>query len=97
MDSWLRARHHHHVKRSEFRLDCISDGRLHLWNVPREVATVYDGIDAAERALSALQRELFALIVEEFVVRQDFVAEVIEVTIEGEDNAVLTRYSLPKV
>ncbi|MGV1866274.1 MULTISPECIES: hypothetical protein [unclassified Rhizobium] len=40
---------------------------------------------------------MFALILEEFVVGQDFVNEVIEVTIEGEDSAVLTCYSLPKV
>lgn len=49
------------------------------------------------QVLPALQQELFALILEEFVVGQDFVNEVIEVTIEGEDSAVLTCYSLPKV
>ena len=49
------------------------------------------------QVLPALQRELFFLILQEFVPGQDFVNEVIEVTIEGEDNAVFTRYSLPNV
>lgn len=49
------------------------------------------------QVLPALQRELFALILQEFVVGQDFVNEVIEITIESEDSAVLTRYSLPEV
>lgn len=49
------------------------------------------------QVLPALQRELFALILQEFGPGQDFVNEVIEVTIEGQDSAVLTRYSLPRV
>lgn len=49
------------------------------------------------QVLPALQRQLFALILQEFGPGQDFVNEVIEVTIEGQDSAVLTRYSLPRV
>jgi predicted nuclease of predicted toxin-antitoxin system len=47
------------------------------------------------QVLPALQRELFDLILLELAESQDFVNEVIEVTID-EGNAVLTRYSLPE-
>ncbi|QPB24811.1 DUF5615 family PIN-like protein [Rhizobium sp. 007] len=47
------------------------------------------------QVLPALQRELFDLILQELAGAQDLLNEVIEVTIE-EDNAVLTRYSLPE-
>ncbi|MEX2745736.1 hypothetical protein AB3480_31445 [Rhizobium mongolense] len=47
------------------------------------------------QVLPALQRELFDLILQELAGVKDFVNEVMEATIE-EDNAVLTRYSLPE-
>ncbi|PDS41329.1 toxin-antitoxin system, toxin component, PIN family protein [Rhizobium anhuiense] len=47
------------------------------------------------QVLPVLQRELFALILQDLADTQDMVNEVIEVTLDGED-AVLTRYSLPE-
>ncbi|EJZ22750.1 hypothetical protein [Rhizobium sp. Pop5] len=47
------------------------------------------------QVLPVLQRELFALILQDLAGAQDMVNEVIEVTLAGED-AVLTRYSLPE-
>jgi hypothetical protein len=47
------------------------------------------------QVLPVLQRDLFALILQDLADTQDMVNEVIEVTLDGED-AVLTRYSLPE-
>ena len=47
------------------------------------------------QVLPVLQRELFALILQDLADTQDMVNEVIEVTLDGE-HAVLTRYSLPE-
>ncbi|MBB4420812.1 putative nuclease of putative toxin-antitoxin system [Rhizobium leguminosarum] len=47
------------------------------------------------QVLPALQRHLFALILQDLAEARDIVNEVIEVTLDGED-AVLTRYSLPE-
>ncbi|AJD44027.1 DUF5615 family PIN-like protein [Rhizobium sp. SEMIA 4085] len=47
------------------------------------------------QVLPSLQRELFDLILQELVEAQ-LVNEVIEVTIDGDEGAVLARYSLPE-
>ncbi len=47
------------------------------------------------QVLPVLQRDLFALILQDLADTQDMVNEVIEVTLDGE-HAVLTRYSLPE-
>ncbi|MGG7539736.1 DUF5615 family PIN-like protein [Rhizobium sp. Nf11,1] len=47
------------------------------------------------QVLPVLQRDLFAIILQDLADTQDMVNEVIEVTLDGED-AVLTRYSLPE-
>ena len=47
------------------------------------------------QVLPVLQRDLFALILQDLADTQDMVNEVIEVTLDGED-AVLSRYSLPE-
>jgi hypothetical protein len=47
------------------------------------------------QVLPVVQRDLFALILQDLADTQDMVNEVIEVTLDGED-AVLTRYSLPE-
>nr|WP_281435181.1 DUF5615 family PIN-like protein [Rhizobium lemnae] len=46
------------------------------------------------QVVPALQRDLFALILEEIADGEELLNEVIEVSLEG-DEAVLTRYSLP--
>ncbi|MBB5574706.1 MULTISPECIES: hypothetical protein [Rhizobium] len=46
------------------------------------------------QVLPFLQRQLFALILQDLVGAEDIVNEVIEVT-DGNDSAILTRYSLP--
>jgi hypothetical protein len=48
------------------------------------------------KVLPSLQRELFYLILQDSAGARDLVNEVIEVTLDGEDGAVLTRYSLPE-
>ncbi|PST64662.1 hypothetical protein C9E91_01610 [Rhizobium sp. SEMIA4064] len=48
------------------------------------------------QVLPFLQRELFALILEDLVGAEDMVNEVIEVTLDGDDSASLTRYTLPE-
>jgi predicted nuclease of predicted toxin-antitoxin system len=48
------------------------------------------------QVLPALQRALFDLILRELAGTEDFVNEVVEVTLDGGDDAVLTRYSLPE-
>ncbi|MBY3489865.1 DUF5615 family PIN-like protein [Rhizobium laguerreae] len=47
------------------------------------------------QVLPVLQRDLFALILQDLAGAQDMVNEVVEVSLDGED-AVLTRYSLPE-
>ncbi|MBB3979772.1 hypothetical protein GGQ64_005017 [Rhizobium azooxidifex] len=46
------------------------------------------------QVVPALQRDLFALILEEIAGGEELLNEVIEISIEG-DEAVLSRYSLP--
>ncbi|NRP75600.1 hypothetical protein ILFOPFJJ_06523 [Ensifer psoraleae] len=48
----------------------------------------------APQVLPELHRQLFALILEELEEGSEIVNEVIEVTLEGADGAVLTRYFL---
>lgn len=48
------------------------------------------------QVLPELQRELFVLILDELEGAREIVNEVFEVTLEGEDGTVLTRYFLPE-
>ncbi|WFU07341.1 DUF5615 family PIN-like protein (plasmid) [Rhizobium sp. CB3171] len=48
------------------------------------------------QVLPFMQRRLFALILQDLEGAGDMVNEVIEVTLDGDDSAVLTRYSLPE-
>ena len=48
------------------------------------------------QVLPALQRELFVLILEELATTPELVNEVIEISLAGDGEAVLNRYSLPQ-
>lgn len=48
------------------------------------------------QVLPFLRRELFALILEDLIGAEDMVNEFIEVSLDGDDSASLTRYTLPE-